>query len=458
MSNAAPPSVRTPRHKTQEPATLIAPTPQKNRILTLDALRGFALLGVLVTNMLQGYSYVRSGADETVAMVIHAFAEGSFFPMFSFLFGLGFALQLRKGEAALPRFRRRLWVLLGIGLAHLLLIWIGDILFTYALLGFVLVLFRNKKDNVLLFSALGMWLFSVSLIVLISLSEPAVAAPELEPSSGFVGNSYLAITLDRLASFPDELIGLVFGGPLVLALFVIGYLVGRKGVREMLANTHFLRRVALLSALVSAPFTLWYLGVVPLFAEAGWLYALEYVVAGPAQAFFYLATLSLLATPLWNIVKLFVPVGQMALSNYLGQSIICTTLFYPYALGLYDSEPGTATGLLFSLGIFALQILVSAVWLRYFRFGPAEWLWRSLTYGKRQPLLKRRVLERHILEQNSAERHSTEQNRAERLPTKDANVAVAGSGNTIVRAPELTTDRIIRSNSELGHYGDTTPT
>ena len=129
---------------TVQQATAITPTSQKERYIILDALRGFALLGVLIVNMLQTYSPVVSGADEVVATLIRAFGASTFYPMFSFLFGLGFALQLRKGEAALPRFRRRLLVLLCIGLVHGILIWAGDILLTYAVLGYALIYFRNK--------------------------------------------------------------------------------------------------------------------------------------------------------------------------------------------------------------------------------------------------------------------------------------------------------------------------
>ena len=365
------------------PSTLIAPTQQKDRITTLDALRGFALLGVLITNMLQGYSFVNTRVDEIVATLIRAFAEGSFFPMFSFLFGLGFALQLRKGEGVLPRFRRRLAVLLGIGLIHLLLIWSGDILFTYAILGFILILFRNKKDRTLLISAFFMWLFTTSVLALLGGDD---LIPTAKPGEGIapVGDTYLSALVGRLEFFPIDLIAIFIVGPAVLALFLVGYFIGRRGVRDVLSNKRFLRRVLLVSLLTAAPFTLWFLGAIPIFEGASWLYGLEYLFAGPFIAFAYLAGLSLFREPLEGFLRPFVPVGQMALSNYLGQSLICTTLFYPYAFGLYGL--GAAATLPISLAIFAFQMVFSAWWLRRYRFGPAEWVWRSLTYGRVQPL------------------------------------------------------------------------
>ena len=365
------------------PSTLIAPTRQKDRITTLDALRGFALLGVLITNMLQGYSFVNTRADEVVATLIRAFGEGSFFPMFSFLFGLGFALQLRKGEAALPRFRRRLAILLGIGLVHLLLVWAGDILFTYAVLGFILILFRNRRDRTLLISAFFMWLFTTLVLAFLG-GEDLI--PTAKPGEGVapVGDTYLSALIGRLEFFPIDLIALFIIGPAVLALFLVGYFIGRRGVRETLEDRRFLRRVLLVCVLLAAPFTLWLLGFIPLFEGASWMYGLEYLFAGPFIAFAYLAGLSLFRKPLEGFLKPFVPVGQMALSNYLGQSLICTTLFYPYAFDLWGL--GVATTLPIALAIFAFQILFSMWWLRRYRFGPAEWVWRSLTYGQVQPL------------------------------------------------------------------------
>lgn len=371
-----------------QPPERLAPTLQRDRFATLDALRGFALLGVLIVNMLQGYSFVRTGTDEVAATLIRAFGEGTFYPMFSFLFGLGFALQLKKGEAALPRFRRRLVVLLGIGLVHGLLIWVGDILFTYAVLGFILTFFRNLKGRTLLTWALLLWLFSLGIYLLSNFSlGGGLLVPKAEPGEFLapMGDTYLSAVTGRLSTFPLGLLAIFLLGPSVLALFIVGYLVGRKGVPETLENRRFLRRVALTCGVVAAPFTLWSLGVIPFFEEVGWLYVLEFLIASPLLGFAYLAGLALFAQPLQGFFRLLIPVGQMALSNYLGQSLICTTLFYPYALNLYG-KLGAATTLIVSLVIFALQTVVSRWWLSRYRFGPAEWVWRSLTYGVAQPL------------------------------------------------------------------------
>ena len=355
-----------------------APTPQGERILTLDALRGFALLGVLVVNVLQAYAVVESPADELVAKLIRTFAEGTFYPMFSFLFGVGFALQLAKGEAALPRFRRRLVVLLGIGTVHAVFIWSGDILSEYALLGFALLAFRAASDRDLLVLAALLYMFTAASILLSASSFVPDATPNAPDAE-----TYLAIVRERSSSLISRTIrGLQVYGPGILAFFTLGYWTGRQGLREVLANKKFLWRVLTISLLLTLPLTLWRL--VGFGEDASILYAAEYIVAGPLLAFVYLTGFSLLVERFAPLLA-FRAVGQMALSNYLAQSLICTLIYYPYGLNQLD-KLGAAQSFGLSLGIFALQMMLSIVWLRYFRFGPAEWLWRSLTYGKLQPL------------------------------------------------------------------------
>ena len=357
-----------------------SPVAQNKRILTLDVLRGFALLGVLVVNVLQAYAVIESPADELVATYIRTFGEGTFYPMFSFLFGLGFALQLAKGEAALPRVRRRLAILLLIGTLHAVFIWSGDILSEYALLGFILVALHRATDRDLLLTAALLYTFTVIAIVLSAKSFVPDALPNAPDAE-----TYLAITKDRLSTIVRRTVrGLQLYGPGILALFVVGFWTGRQGVQRILDDKPFLRRVLFVSLVLALPFTLWRLGLLPLWEDAPLLYAAEYIVAGPLLAFAYLAGLSLLmalATPLLG----FRAIGQMALSNYLAQSVICTFVFYPYGLNKLN-DWGAAQAFAFSLALFLIQAVASFVWLRYFRFGPLEWLWRSLTYSKVQPL------------------------------------------------------------------------
>ena len=372
---------------TPQPVTLqpVAPT---SRSLTLDALRGFALFGVLIVNLLQAYSVVESAADRNVALLVRLLGEGTFYPIFSFLFGLGFALQLRKGEAALPLFRRRLSILLVIGLVHGVLIWYGDILTLYALVGFLLPRFRRASAQGLLTVSLVGW--GAALLIL-SLGASDFAPQVLDNTKVYANRSYAAITAVRASEFALTLLsGLVLGGQ-VLALFLLGLLVGRRGVETVERDTRWLRRVGLGSLAVAFPLSLWYVSG----SGEGILYVLEYLVASPLLGFAYLAGLSLfMLTPLGRAVMTpFSYVGRMALSNYLGQSVVCTFIFYGYGLGYYG-ELGAQDTLLIGLAIFAFQLGASYLWLRAFRYGPAEWVWRSLTYEAVQPVRRATLTEK----------------------------------------------------------------
>lgn len=365
--------------------TTFSPTPPAERFATLDILRGFALFGVLVVNVLQGYTGPGGELDRIVANTLRILGEGTFYPVFSFLFGLGFALQLRKGTTALPLFRRRLLALLGFGLVHGFLIWRGDILAAYALIGLLLPLFRQLSDRGLVLSAGAGWLLSLLLVSPLTGNLPAAAPLD---SSLYATGDYLSITRLRVAEYGADLVGgtVIFGGQL-LGFFLLGYLVGRRGVREVAADRPWLKKVFTVSLTTALPiFALYLYRLVTSNAVTGWIYLLEYFVASPLLGFAYLASLSLLLQrETRRRLHILSPVGRMALSNYIGQSVVCTLIFYGYGLGLYG-ELGAATTFGISLAIFGMQIVLSALWLTFFQYGPLEWLWRSLTYSKVQRL------------------------------------------------------------------------
>lgn len=365
---------------------LAGPTPPERRIAALDVLRGFALLGVLVVNVYQSYGVRLTPWDSAAGRLIALLAEGSFYPAFSLLFGLGFALQLRRG-GSVARFRRRLWVLLAIGLLHGFFIWHGDILASYALLGFVLpALARLAPGRLVVAAALA---YGVTLL-LFAASADVVQAPA-GSSRFFAESGYSEMLRWRAQRYAVSLLdGLLLFGPQLLALFALGLQLGRGALAERLRNRRWLLGVFSLSLFVALPILLWRGGL----ERPGRLwYALEYLVASPLLGFAYLAALALAyQAPLGK--RLLAPlaaVGRMALSNYLAQSLVSTLFFYGYGLGYYG-KVGVAGNLLLSLALFSLQALASAVWLRYFRYGPAEWLWRSLTYGRAQPLVRQASL------------------------------------------------------------------
>jgi uncharacterized protein len=370
-------------------------TPVQQRIAALDVLRGFALLGVLLVNMLDfSSSALRVGTlgargselDRLVDVAIAFFAITKFYLLFSFLFGVGFAVQMRRMEATNRPFvgfyLRRLLVLLIIAFAHAILVWDGDILRLYAVAGVLLLLVRNWPDRVLLALA-GVIALGGLIIFSLVPYEAASTIVSAESLRLFTDGTYFELVAYRLGQeiTPDIQV------PMVLVMFLIGLVVGRSGVLDDPQRYQpFLRRAwkwALPFALVGNA-----LFLIGFEARSMWMVSVAVHIGAPLLSFIYAAWVLLSADKLTFLA----PVGQMALSNYLSQSLIATTVFYGYGLGLYDQVLPTLMFVLV-LGIFAGQLIFSHLWLRRYRFGPMEWLWRSLTYGRWQELARRSTLQ-----------------------------------------------------------------
>jgi len=409
------------------PAPGIGPVPPTERIEVIDVLRGWAVLGILVVNM-----EIFSGpdtplreelwtgtAERVTAQLILFLAESKFWTLFSFLFGLGFALQIGRAEARsvpfLPFYVRRLSVLFVIGLLHALLLWQGDVLHLYAVLGCLLLLFRACSTRTLLLSAfLCLWIPSVHAAIVAAPRElrradpqlaPQVAREDTEQEQGrrarqvenlrvYSQGNYAEMTAKRARfwtrhySSLDHYLGRL-GEEFVM--FLLGLYAGRRRLFENLQEYLPLVRQGLRWGLAAGLVCSGASVLVWEFAPRGvWVNIgadLSWRVGAPALSFFYASAILLLFQRSgWR--KRLAPlaaVGRTALSNYLLQSIIGTTIFYSYGLGLYGGM-GRPAGLALTLLIFALQIPLSLWWVRRFRFGPVEWLWRTLTYGKLQPM------------------------------------------------------------------------
>ncbi|MBK8026582.1 MAG: DUF418 domain-containing protein [Chloroflexi bacterium] len=366
--------------------------PTQNRIIVLDVLRGFALFGVLLVNMLDfSGSGLRAGTlgtrgspvDQVVDLGIVVLAMTKFYLLFSFLFGVGFAVQMRRVEGSGRHFvglyLRRLVVLLVIGMAHAILVWDGDILRLYAIAGLMLLLLRRAPTRLLLGLALAIGMVGLvgfgaaSNLQQISVGMTTAGLPY------YTGDSYVALVQYRVAQ-QKPMVDIQI--PMVLVMFLLGLVVGREGLLEQPDRYRpFLRRwwkVALPVGLVGSA-----LLVAGYAVNSAWLVSIAVHIGAPALSFAYVAAVLLNAERL----RWLAPVGQMALSNYLTQSLVCTTLFYGYGFGLYDRVSPALT-LTLVLLLFGAQMLVSAWWMRRFRFGLMEWLWRSLTYWRIQPLLR----------------------------------------------------------------------
>ena len=407
-----------------EPATA-GPASPWERIQVVDMLRGFALFGILLVNMalfkvpvsfehLSATSLVNV-PDRLAALAIELLADGKFFTLFSFLFGLGFSIQMirarRRAGRFVGRYVRRLLVLLVIGLAHVTLIWFGDILVTYALLGLLLVLFRNRSPRALLIWAAAlltsMTLLAVAAMIFVESgrADPAGgtaierAETQLLASDGedverltavYDNGSYRDTLVERVSNPAGLVFVMVVQGVPVLAMLLLGLYAGKRGILEDVpAHLTLLRRVRLWGLALGLP-----LSALMVLAQAklGLFSALavqflNFSLAAPILSMGFAATFVLLAQrEKWRVrLAPLGAAGRMALTNYLLQSLICTTLFYGYGFGLYG-KVGAAVGLLLTVIIFAAQVAWSAWWLSHFRFGPVEWLWRTLTYGHVQPM------------------------------------------------------------------------
>ena len=399
----------------------ISPIPKSERLAIIDVLRGLAVAGILVGNMqwFSGYGMMPAElasqgpmADRITHFLVHFFVEGKFYSIFSFLFGFGFALQIAKaetrGDLKASLFKRRLFWLLIIGLLHAYLLWAGDILSVYAVMGFVLILFRKKTDESLLKWAFALMVVPIVTYILLYAAFAAFAPPDAAASVNAaqadmwnqiatVGQaSYVQIVSGyNLQYVVGRYMGLIFQMrlPKILAMFLLGFYAYRKGYfQDLPGNQPFIRHVMIYGLLLGiignaifssiagneAPFP-------P--SPAGIGGVITYAFGVPALA---LGIIALVAT-LWQNnalqkpLALLAPVGRMALTNYLLQTVICVTIFYGYGFGQFGTI-GAAKGTLLALTIFLVQIVTSTLWLKAFEFGPMEWIWRQLTYGKRLDL------------------------------------------------------------------------
>jgi uncharacterized protein len=400
----------------------LAPVAPTRRLETLDVLRGFALLGILAMNIramaapTSAYMYPYALFDyEGGSRLAYLFTTVAFdlkmMGLFSMLFGVGVLLYADKrtesGQPPRALWFRRMIVLLAIGLLHAYFIWAGDILVPYALCGILLLWWmRNRTARTLLIAAVGMLAIGAALAVVHwlswgSMSEADRAAElELMMPTREQARGHLDLMLGSYAGFVagsapgtfmfETMFFVLFffwrcGGMMLLgmSLYKSGFLDGRlpsstyarvaliatpAGLALAFVGALQLERVAY--AMPSrAVVDLWnYIGAV--FASVGYAATLIWIVKRGALA---------------ALRRRLAAVGQMAFSNYLLHSMIASVLFLGWGFGL-AGRFDYAAQLLFVVAIWIVQLLVSPAWLRSFRFGPAEWLWRTLTYGRVQPM------------------------------------------------------------------------
>ncbi|UOF13463.1 DUF418 domain-containing protein [Lysobacter capsici] len=397
----------------------LAPIPERDRLQALDALRGIALLGILLSNvsgfagplneLREGIDPALRGSDRVLSAFVYLVVRDKFWTLFALLFGMGFAVMLERARVAGRGFGavylRRSFGLLALGLVHAWLIWGGDILVTYALSAFALLALRSLSLDFWLKLGLTLYLGTIGymLIIAAALTLPGVAegdAADLAQAqalraaevAAYAHGDYAAVTAQRLEFFFDSTIaGWSMMLPLSLGLFLIGASLVRGGVIADPARHRWVLRAlivhglpagivltAISVAIDSAP-SLALFSASSIFAQA------LHMLAGLPVALALVAAVVLLLHDGARWPRVFAPAGRMALSNYLSQSLIATWVLYHHGLNQWGRWSYT-TLIVAALVLFAAQLAASAWWLRRFRFGPVEWLWRAFAYGRWPPL------------------------------------------------------------------------
>jgi uncharacterized protein len=395
----------------------MGPVKPRERLVTLDALRGFALFGVLLGNLSHLYSGfwahwhpARGAADTFTRYFITIVVQSKAQTLLTFLFGFGFANQLLRAEArhepVMGLYARRIVALLVFGIAHVTLLWWGDVLWTYAVTAPFLLLFLRVSNRTrvivavililipsAIFAVPGVWQHVFALLF-----DPArhdYAEPLLRAMHG---SSHTAVMVEQTRY------AVIFSAPFwpqyfawLVGNFLLGYVVGQLRWFDHDGAEHLsaFRRMFWIGLVLGGTAT----GLTVFWMRGGWdrydistvgiaalglIEPLDYA----GLALLFTASVVLLAQrPTWiRMFAVIAPLGRMPLTTYLTQSLVCTFIIYGWGLGAIEWLQ-EIDYLVLGVAIFICQIFASHLWLRYFRFGPLEWLWRWAVYARRPPFL-----------------------------------------------------------------------
>ena len=390
------------------------PTPPSERIVSLDALRGFALLGILVINiwvfampeatLLNPTVYGDfTGANYWAWFLGHVFGQAKLITLFSALFGAGILLFVEskeeKGQPAVRLHYRRTAVLIAIGMLHAYLLWYGDILVAYGFTGLFLITLRDLEARQL--AGLGVLFLcfvpALELFAAIAIGGDAIAAQWTPAETALRQEvaTYRGGWIEQLdhrvpSSFQRQTTGFIgstfwrVGGIMLLgmALYRWGVLTGERSTQlyRRLVGVGVVGVGVVVTGVVYIEANDWSADAALYWRQFNYWGSL--LVAGG-----YLGVITLYAQwrPNGPITRAFAAVGRTAFTNYLLQTVIATTIFYGHGLGLFGSVSRVEQYAIVVV-IWSAQVALSVLWLRIFRFGPVEWVWRTLTYGERQPM------------------------------------------------------------------------
>ncbi|HSI67135.1 MAG TPA: DUF418 domain-containing protein [Planococcus sp. (in: firmicutes)] len=378
----------------------LQPVALDERVEAIDLMRGVALFGILLVNMLAfhtPYSYIdphtwfEGTMNSTVYSYIDIFIQASFYPLFAMLFGYGLAMQFMRTEAQgrpfIPLATKRLAVLLGFGVIHAFFIWYGDILITYAIMGFLLIGLLRFPAKWLL--SLGSILYVVPHLLLLVLMFIAVSLnpnfytgiQEVQNSfAAYPAGSYSEIFSQRLSDWyyqnnPANFFVMIFT---ILPLMMAGAAAAKW---HLIERTKQYRKLWIWLAVLPLSLGL-LLKATPYLFEKNYAFTyLQDFFGGPLVAVGYAALIALVAQKelALKLLSPVVKVGRMSLTTYITQSILATSIFYSYGLGLYG-QVNLLTGTWIAIGIFILQLIFAELWFTKYSQGPLEKLWRKLTY------------------------------------------------------------------------------
>ena len=398
------------------------PLGSSERFIILDVLRGIALLGICLANFPEFALYTfldkevvdampTAGVDHIVKYFQYIFIDGKFYTLFSLLFGIGFTIiisnLLKKNDNGLLIFFRRMAILALIGFMHLIFLWAGDILLLYALIGMILPLFRNVSDKKLLIISAALIIFPVVIDTFVALFNFNPAAPVIRATQYFhekngINEDNFAIWLRDINSYSDYLKFTIPGAFIrcqefiegnrvfkVLGLFLLGLYIGRNRLyADLEKNKAILKKIRFYGFIFGLPISCFYAWCALNQSPFGLIgRSVTYTLSVVPMSFAYISSICLwyMKNKELRVFKFLAAPGRMALTNYLGQSAFGMVIYYGIGFGL-----GASMGLIYveivALGVYIIQIFCSYAWLNYFRFGPFEWVWRMLTYGRSLPL------------------------------------------------------------------------
>ncbi|MFY0520604.1 DUF418 domain-containing protein [Lysinibacillus sp. UGB7] len=397
----------------------LSPISAKERIETLDILRGFALFGIILANIVwflypvymqedpsfkNEWTSFWNQADYTVKTLLSMFVDGKFVMLFSMLFGFGMVIMQERAAAKQLNFwgiySRRLFALFIFGCIHAYFIWFGDILTDYAILGLLLLAMHKLKSNAMLIISITLYCLFFGLLTLGALTSDSTMTMTMSEENrqltqatieahqnGGIQELMDANFMERtFYTMRNGLYVLYLGNPIFylltnlpfLLMFLFGSAIAKK---KWIHRFEEYRKGFFITWLLTLIFGGTLSWILPFFLENSSAAQLIQYISSPLLTISYAISLIFIYHTVKGkkVLQWLAFPGRMAFTNYIGQSIICTFLFGPFALGVYGKLHLT-TAIIIAIGIFALQIIMSKLWLSKFRFGPLEYVWRSITY------------------------------------------------------------------------------